>query len=71
VKHKPRTAEDRALQARHNAALSLLRHGIDLDGELLLSYVVWPTDRLQSASTASRRRAGRRPQSRTEVHVGA
>lgn len=70
MKHKPRTDEDNALQARHNAALTLLRHGIDLDGELLLSYVVWPTDRLQSASTAPRRGAGRRRQSRTEARVG-
>jgi len=31
------------LIARHAAALKLLRKGIETDGALLLSYVVWPS----------------------------
>jgi hypothetical protein len=38
---------DPALLARHNAALRLLRKGIETDGALLLSYVVWPTDEIR------------------------
>jgi hypothetical protein len=34
---------DPAMLARHNAALKLLRKGIETDGALLLSYVVWPS----------------------------
>jgi hypothetical protein len=36
---------DPALLARHTAALKLLRKGIETDGALLLSYVVWPSER--------------------------
>ena len=36
---------DPALLARHTAALKLLRKGIETDGALLLSYVVWPSGR--------------------------
>lgn len=32
------------LLARHHAALAVIRTGEELDGELLLSYVIWPTD---------------------------
>lgn len=30
--------------ARHHAALAVIRSGAELDGELLLSYAIWPTD---------------------------
>lgn len=36
-------ARDPELVARHAAALRLLRKGVETDGVLLLSYVVWPT----------------------------
>jgi len=62
--------EERALQTRHNAAMALLRRGIDLDGELLLSYVIWPTLRLEHVSALPRKRPGRRPGVRN-VPVGA
>jgi hypothetical protein len=35
--------DDPELHARATAALQLLRKGIETDGVLLLSYVVWPT----------------------------
>jgi hypothetical protein len=62
--------EERALQTRHNAAIALLRRGADLDGELLLSYVIWPTLRLEHVSALPRKRPGRRRGMRN-VPVGA
>lgn len=40
--------EDRALWERHLAALDALRKGAG-DGDVLLSYVVWPTARIDEA----------------------
>ena len=45
-RRRTREKGDPALLARHNAALKLLRKGMERDGALLLSYVVWPTDEL-------------------------
>ena len=50
---RPVDLEDRALCARHYAALGLLRRGLDQDGELMLSYVIWPTGWLASVSAHS------------------
>jgi len=41
-RHRP-AVDDPELYARAAAALKLLRKGIETDGVLLLSYVVWPT----------------------------
>jgi hypothetical protein len=41
-RRRRRPVGDPALLARHSAALRLLRKGIETDGALLLSYVVWP-----------------------------
>jgi len=41
---------DPAMLARHTAALKLLRKGIETDGALLLSYVVWPSAQEHSES---------------------
>jgi hypothetical protein len=38
-----------ALLARHTAAVKLLRRGREVDGMLLLSYVVWPSPNLDAA----------------------
>jgi len=40
---------DAGLYARHMAALHIVNRGIEDDRELLLSYVVWPTDLMQIA----------------------
>jgi len=69
-KHESEAEKEHALQTRHKAALALLRRGIDLDGELLLSYVIWPTLRLEHVSALPRKRPGRRPGVRN-VPVGA
>lgn len=50
---------DRALCARHYAALDLLRRGVDQDGELMLSYVIWPTGWLERISSGSSPAAAR------------
>jgi len=47
VRRQRRDKGDPALLARHNAALRLLRKGLETDGALLLSYVVWPTDEIR------------------------
>lgn len=44
--------DEPALLARHNAAITLLRHGREVDGLLLLSYVVWPSANLDAAHAA-------------------
>jgi hypothetical protein len=64
VQHETEIAPD--LWARHHAAVSLLRRGIVTDGELLLSYVVDPTQAVERAVTraaraAAERSTGRRP----------
>ena len=41
-RRRRRPVIDAELLARHSAALRLLRKGIETDGALLLSYVVWP-----------------------------
>ena len=58
-----------ALRTRHNAAMEIVRRGIDLDGELLLSYVIWPTRQLEqvSASVTPTRRGARPGVRRTTV----
>jgi hypothetical protein len=48
-RRRTREKGDPALLARHNAALKLLRKGMERDGALLLSYVVWPTDELRGS----------------------
>lgn len=55
VMHEPEIAPD--LRARHHAAVSLLRRGIVTDGELLLSYVVDPTQAVERAVTRAARAA--------------
>ena len=55
VTHEPEIAPD--LWARHHAAVSLLRRGIVTDGELLLSYVVDPTQAVERAVTRAARSA--------------
>lgn len=35
---------DSALYARHTAAMNAVKRGVEDDRELLLSYVVWPTE---------------------------
>lgn len=47
MRRQRRDKGDPALLARHNAALRLLRKGLETDGALLLSYVVWPTDEIR------------------------
>jgi hypothetical protein len=42
-RRKYRETCDPAMLARHTAALKLLRKGLETDGALLLSYVVWPS----------------------------
>lgn len=54
----------RALLERHQAALSLIKGGFELDHELLLSYVVWPTERID-AVVAARVASGRAARVRT------
>jgi hypothetical protein len=46
VRRHRRDKGDPALMARHNAALRLLRKGLETDGALLLSYVVWPSEEI-------------------------
>lgn len=41
---EPSEHEWAELLARHHAALAVIRSGAELDGALLLSYVIWPTD---------------------------
>lgn len=55
VTHECEIAPD--LWARHHAAVSLLRRGIVTDGELLLSYVVDPTQAVERAVTRAARAA--------------
>jgi hypothetical protein len=44
------TIEDAALQRRADAARRLLARERSLDAELILSYVIWPTARLERAA---------------------
>jgi hypothetical protein len=37
-----------ALEARHTAALKVIRSQTELDRELLLSYVIWPTEWIEA-----------------------
>jgi hypothetical protein len=53
----------RALLERHQAALNLIKGGFELDRELLLSYVVWPTERID-AVVAARIASGRSARTR-------
>jgi hypothetical protein len=48
-RRRRRDPGDPALLARHNAALKLLRKGMETDGALLLSYVVWPSEHYEHA----------------------
>lgn len=43
-------ADERALLARHAAAIQLLREGREVDGPLVLSYVIWPSPALVAAA---------------------
>lgn len=52
--------QERALIALHEAAIELLRQGKEEDGMLLLSYVVWPSERLRSGTPRSTTRIVRR-----------
>jgi len=38
---------DSGLHARHKAAMKIVKRGIEDDPELLLSYVVWPTELIE------------------------
>ena len=51
---------ERALFDRHAAAIDLLRQGREDDGLLLLSYVVWPSERLRSGAPRPTSRTARR-----------
>jgi hypothetical protein len=54
-RRRSRERGDPALLARHNAAVKLLRKGIETDGALLLSYVVWPSADEERAAVSSRK----------------
>lgn len=45
--------DDLSLERRHRAALRLIHAGTEVDGELLLSLVVWPTPWLDEATAAA------------------
>ncbi len=65
--------EDRALWERHLAALDALRKGAS-EGDILLSYVLWPTARIdeavgQVAVTGGARRRPRRARSSPRARV--
>ncbi len=45
---EPRLVWDPGLYARHKAAMDVIKQGIEDDGELLLSYVVWPTEVIEA-----------------------
>jgi hypothetical protein len=42
-----RLLSDSGLHARHKAAMKIVKRGIEDDPELLLSYVVWPTELIE------------------------
>ena len=45
---EPRMVWDPGLYARHKAAMDVIKQGIEDDKELLLSYVVWPTEMIKA-----------------------
>jgi hypothetical protein len=70
VPHEAEIAPD--LWARHHAAVSLLRRGIVTDGELLLSYVVDPTQAVERAvARAARAAAAASPPRRPRRAIAA
>ena len=54
--------EEPALLARHTAAIKLLRQGREVDGMLLLSYVVWPSPDLDAAHAVAESRSASTPE---------